>query len=191
MRAHPIGMTIRRQPQAIILPSASRVMPIREPAATTVQPPRCDAAGSGLPRLAVVLDGDRAYRCCCEPDPQYRLGGAERRLGALGVGGHIARDGSWSAPVNNTSINQGRSFGPASASGDWTADGVYVAGPLIGAAIAVGCAMILRGRGGSRETESGVLTPGSLEEEANLSLEIDVGKVVPPGLDQTGTAAGS
>jgi hypothetical protein len=32
--------------------------------------------------------------------------------------------------------------------GDWTADWVYVAGPLIGAVIAVGGAVILRGRGG-------------------------------------------
>lgn len=150
MRIHPIGMTIDWPPQASSFTSASRMMPIQEPAATTIRPPRRDAAGSGLARLAVVLDGDRAYRCCCERDPQYGLGGAERRLGALGVGGHIARDGSWSAPVNNTSINQGRSFRPASASGDWTADWVYVAGPLIGAAIAVGCAMILRGRGGSK-----------------------------------------
>jgi aquaporin Z len=41
-----------------------------------------------------------------------------------------------------------RFFGPALVSGDWTAHWVYVAGPLIGAVIAVGCAVILRGRGG-------------------------------------------
>ena len=62
-------------------------------------------------------------------------------IGALGVGGYIALAGLWSAPVSGTSMNPARSFGPALVSGDWTAYWVYVAGPLIGAAIAVGCAI--------------------------------------------------
>jgi aquaporin Z len=70
-------------------------------------------------------------------------------IGALGVGGYIALAGLWAAPVSGTSMNPARSFGPALVSGDWTAYWVYVAGPLLGAAIGVGCAMILRGRGGS------------------------------------------
>jgi aquaporin Z len=59
-------------------------------------------------------------------------------------------------------MNPARSFGPALISGDWRAYWVYVAGPLIGAAIAVGCAVILRGRGGdptSHTAGSGALTP--------------------------------
>ena len=81
-------------------------------------------------------------------------------LGALGVGGYIALAGLWSAPVSGTSMNPVRSLGPALVSGDWTAWWVYVAGPLIGAAIAVGCAWILRGPGGhsiSRAAASGAL----------------------------------
>src|SRR5689334_13696360 len=69
-------------------------------------------------------------------------------LGALGVGGYIALAGLWSAPVSGTSMNPARSFGPALVSGDWSSYWVYVVGPLVGMAIAVGCAWILRGRGG-------------------------------------------
>ncbi len=84
-------------------------------------------------------------------------------FGALGVGGYIALAGLWAAPVSGTSMNPARSFGPALVSGDWSAYWVYVAGPLIGAAIAVGCAVILRGRGGdplSKAAGSGVLGSG-------------------------------
>jgi aquaporin Z len=69
-------------------------------------------------------------------------------IGALGVGGYIALAGLWAAPVSGTSMNPARSFGPALVSGDWTSYWVYVAGPLIGALIAVGCAFVLRGPGG-------------------------------------------
>jgi aquaporin Z len=83
-------------------------------------------------------------------------------IGALGVGGCIALAGLWAAPVSGASMNPARSFGPALVSGYWTSYWVYVIGPLVGAGIAVGCAWILRGRGGdptSIAAGSGVLTP--------------------------------
>ena len=84
-------------------------------------------------------------------------------VGALGVGGYVALAGLWAAPVSGTSMNPARSFGPALVSGDWTSYWVYVAGPLTGAIIAVGCAVILRGRGSdpmARVAASGRLGPG-------------------------------
>ncbi len=84
-------------------------------------------------------------------------------IGALGVGGYIALAGLWAAPLSGTSMNPARSFGPALVAGDWTAFWAYVAGPLIGAAIAVGAAMILRGRGGDATARAAA--SGALESE--------------------------
>jgi aquaporin Z len=82
-------------------------------------------------------------------------------VGALGVGGYIAAAGLWAAPVSGASMNPARSFGPALVSGDWTSYWVYVLGPLVGAVIAVGCAVRLRGGGGgdpiARAAASGTL----------------------------------
>ena len=114
-------------------------------------------------------------------------------IAALGVGGYIALAGLWAAPVSGASMNPARSFGPALVSGDFTSYWVYVVGPIAGALIAVGCAFVLRGRGGdaiARAAGSGVLDEGSLEAKQELSGEIDQGKVVPPGIadsDDSGT----
>ncbi len=81
-------------------------------------------------------------------------------IGALGVGGYVALAGLWAAPVSGTSMNPARSFGPALVGGDWSSYWVYVLGPLVGALIAVGFAVILRGPGGdplSRAAGSGKL----------------------------------
>ncbi len=107
-------------------------------------------------------------------------------IAALGVGGYIALAGLWAAPVSGTSMNPARSFGPALVSGDFTSYWVYVAGPLLGAVIAVAFAYVLRGPGGDPISEaagSGVLTPGSLEEKQKLAGAIDRGEVTPPGID--------
>jgi aquaporin Z len=69
-------------------------------------------------------------------------------IAALGVGGYIALAGLWSAPVSGTSMNPARSFGPALVSGHFGSYWIYLLGPLCGSLIAVGCAYVLRGRGG-------------------------------------------
>lgn len=99
-------------------------------------------------------------------------------IAALGVGGYIALAGLWAAPVSGVSMNPARSFGPALVSGDWSSYWVYVAGPLAGMLIAVGCAFILRGRGGdpiSRAAGSGLLSPGVRAMRARLAREIESG----------------
>jgi len=106
-------------------------------------------------------------------------------IAALGVGGYIALAGLWSAPVSGTSMNPARSFGPALVSGDFSSYWVYALGPIAGALIAVGCAVILRGRGGSAisiAAGSGVLGAGRLGEKQRLSGAIDRGEVIPPGI---------
>jgi aquaporin Z len=111
-------------------------------------------------------------------------------IAALGVGGYIALAGLWSAPVSGTSMNPARSFGPALVSGDFSSYWVYVVGPLAGALIAVGCAIVLRGRGGdaiSYAAGSGVLDEGSFAAKQRLSGEIDRGEIVPPGIAKTDT----
>lgn len=83
-------------------------------------------------------------------------------LAALGVGAYIALAGLWAAPVSGASMNPARSFGPALASGDWSAFWAYVAGPLLDGGIAVGCAWILRGPGG--DAAARVAASGRLQE---------------------------
>jgi aquaporin Z len=100
-------------------------------------------------------------------------------IAALGVGGYIALAGLWSAPVSGTSMNSARSFGPALVSGDWSSYWVYVLGPLTGAAIAVGFAHVLRGRGGSPisiAAGSGLLDAGAHAARQRLSQDIGRGK---------------
>ena len=69
-------------------------------------------------------------------------------LAAIAVASYITLAGLWGGPVSGASMNPVRSLGPALVLGDWTAWWAYLAGPAIGAAIAVGIAYVLRGPGG-------------------------------------------
>ena len=67
---------------------------------------------------------------------------------AIGVGSYIALAGLWGSPVSGASMNPARSLGPALVLNDWTAWWAYLLGPLLGAAVAIGIAHLLRGPGG-------------------------------------------
>ena len=69
-------------------------------------------------------------------------------IGALAVGGYIALAGLWASPPSGASMNPGRSLTPDIVANDYTAWWVYLAGPFLGAALAVLMAYVLRGPGG-------------------------------------------
>ena len=82
-------------------------------------------------------------------------------LSALGVGAYIALAGLWSSPISGASMNPARSFGPDLVLGNFDHYWVYAVGPLLGAAIAVGFAFVLRGHGeaGGAAAAQGALGP--------------------------------
>lgn len=58
-------------------------------------------------------------------------------IAGLAVGATVAADALAGGPLTGASMNPARSFGPALATGTWSAHWVYWAGPLVGAALAV------------------------------------------------------
>jgi aquaporin Z len=87
-------------------------------------------------------------------------------FGAIGVGGYIALAGLWGSPISGASMNPARTFGPDLVGRSFTEYWVYVAGPLVGAAIAVGFAYVLRGAGGGQS--------GSAAAQGDIATEVKV-----------------
>jgi aquaporin Z len=65
--------------------------------------------------------------------------------GAIAVGGYIVLAGLWAAPISGASMNPARSVAPDLVRGDFATTWIYIAGPLVGAIIAVGFEWILKG----------------------------------------------
>jgi len=91
-------------------------------------------------------------------------------MGALGVGAYIALAGLWGSPISGASMNPARTFGPDAVGANFASYWVYVAGPLLGALLAVATAYLLRGRGGGRAgstaAQGAILTePNHSEQE--------------------------
>jgi aquaporin Z len=82
-------------------------------------------------------------------------------LSALGIGAYIILAGLWSSPISGASMNPARSFGPDLVLDNFDHYWVYVVGPVLGAAIAVGFAFILRGHAeaGGAAAAQGALGP--------------------------------
>jgi aquaporin NIP len=54
---------------------------------------------------------------------------------ALAIGGTVGLDALFGGPITGASMNPARSLGPALASGQWHEFWIYVAGPVLGAAL--------------------------------------------------------
>lgn len=65
---------------------------------------------------------------------------------AIAVGGYIAIAGVWAASVSGASMNPARSLAPDILRVNFQHTWVYIVGPLVGAAIAVGFEWILKGK---------------------------------------------
>lgn len=65
---------------------------------------------------------------------------------AIAIGGAVGLDAIFGGPVTGASMNPARSFGPALASGQWQDFWVYVAGPVIGAALGALAYELVRGQ---------------------------------------------
>ena len=66
---------------------------------------------------------------------------------AIAIGGTVGLDALFGGPVTGASMNPARSFGPALASGEWHQSWIYLAGPIIGAALGASAYQLVRGEG--------------------------------------------
>ena len=64
---------------------------------------------------------------------------------AIAIGGTVGLDALFGGPVTGASMNPARSVGPALAAGQWTDFWIYIAGPLIGAALGAVAYQLVRG----------------------------------------------
>jgi aquaporin NIP len=64
---------------------------------------------------------------------------------AIAIGGTVGLDALFGGPVTGASMNPARSFGPALASGEWQDFWLYVAGPVLGAALGALAYQLIRG----------------------------------------------
>lgn len=64
---------------------------------------------------------------------------------ALAIGGTVGLDALFGGPITGASMNPARSFGPALASGTWSDFWIYLAGPLVGAALGALAYQLVRG----------------------------------------------
>ena len=72
---------------------------------------------------------------------------------AIAIGGAVGLDALFGGPVTGASMNPARSFGPALAAGAWEDFWIYVAGPVLGAALGALAYQIVRGEPQEPSTE--------------------------------------
>ena len=83
--------------------------------------------------------------------------------GAIAVGGYIALAGLWALPLSGASMNPARSLAPDLIRANMNTSWIYIAGPLIGALIAVCFEWILKGKPTAAGTRTAQGTAGRIE----------------------------
>jgi aquaporin Z len=73
---------------------------------------------------------------------------------AIAVGGTVALLGLFASPISGASMNPARSLGPDIVSTDFTGWWIYIAGPVLGALIAVAIIGVVRGLPDKQEREA-------------------------------------
>jgi aquaporin Z len=73
---------------------------------------------------------------------------------AIAVGATVALLGLFASPISGASMNPARSLGPDIVGADFTGWWVYVAGPVLGAAVAVMVIGVVRGRPNEQERQA-------------------------------------
>jgi aquaporin Z len=73
---------------------------------------------------------------------------------AIAVGSTVALLGLFASPISGASMNPARTLGPDIVANNYTGWWVYIAGPLLGAAIAVLIISIVRGRPNKKERDA-------------------------------------
>jgi MIP family channel proteins len=71
---------------------------------------------------------------------------------ALAIGGTVGLEAMFAGPICGASMNPARSLAPALVSGTWTAQWLYVVGPIVGALLGALMYQALRGHSGRAET---------------------------------------
>jgi aquaporin Z len=97
-------------------------------------------------------------------------------VGAIAVGGYVALAGLWASPLSGASMNPARSLAPDVVGNDYTSYWVYLAGPLVGAALAVVMAILLRGPGGDLTARMAAEGEAAVKKEMG-TLEARAGSV--------------
>lgn len=75
---------------------------------------------------------------------------------AIAVGATVALLGLFASPISGASMNPARTLAPDLVSGDWFGWWAYVAGPVLGACLAVGFIRLVRGAPDPKEVEAAI-----------------------------------
>jgi aquaporin NIP len=92
---------------------------------------------NGAPAVSLILELLMTFLLVIVIFGSAVHGKAVKSFAGLAIGGTIALDALFGGPVSGASMNPARSLGPAIVSGVWSDQWIYIAGPLLGALLAV------------------------------------------------------